>query len=358
MNSTQFPIASEFDIIRPGKGFTMKGWDFTSAEVAAALAQGRMLNTAFELGSNVCPRKCPFCFTEAPDNMVGTKRRLEGEMEIEERTGLIDEAAALGARSINFVGAGEPTIDQHFFEIVKRISDQGMVPIIYSEGALMLKDAAFAADLYALGATVVLKVNSLWNREYQNAVVGGGPGDYFAERNRALEVLMAAGFNRHDPTSLAVDTIMCKENLSEIPGLHRFARENNIFLMLVDFIPAGRSSNPIQNMVSDRERLALLETIARMDVEDYGISHRTIFPYSGGVPCTIRGLGLYVKIQGDAWDCPGETERLGNVRQQSLKELWEKAAHVRNRFDGRCLPKERFREQHSLHSKRRLPTIR
>lgn len=342
-------VPAEFDLIRTGKGYTMKGWDFTVAEIEAALKWNRMLNPAYELASNTCPWNCFFCFTEDPNNAEGLKKKLAGEMALDERLQLIDQSRALGARSINIIGAGEPTIDRYFWPVVEHIGKSGMTPIVYTEGALRLTDADFAQKLYALGATVVLKVNSLENKEYQNRVVRGGKErtnplneDYFERRNLALKVLMDAGFNKADPTRLAFDTIICKENYEEIPKIHRFARSNNIFVLFVNYLPSGRSSAPVQNAVSREEQFGLFEELAKIDKDEYGLVHQSIFPYAGGVPCSIRGLGLYVKIKGDAWDCPGELEPLGNIRQESLASIWEKTRHIRSGFDGGCQPRDVF----------------
>jgi len=348
-------IPREFDIIHTGKGYTMKGWDFSVDDVKAALVSHRMLNPTLELASNSCPWDCFFCFTEDPENPEGLKKKLAGEMTLEERLHLIDSVAELGAKSINIVGAGEPTIDVYFWQIVERIAERGIVPIVYTEGALKLTDEVFVQRLYDVGATVVLKVNSLWNKEYQNAVVNSGERrlkplqiDYFEQRNTALEMLIDAGFNSHDPTRLAFDTIVCKENYDEIGRLHRYARDHNIFVLFVGYLTSGRSSSVIQNAVSRTELFGKFAELARIDAEEYGIVHESKFPYGGGVPCTIRGLGLHVKIRGEVYDCPGELEALGNIRMGELREYWEKTGHIRESFDGGCAPREDFWKRYEL----------
>ncbi len=68
--------------------------------------------------------------------------------------------------------------------------------------------------------------------------------NYFRERAQALALLMEAGFNKSVPTRLAFDTIVCRENVEEIPGLHRWARTNNVFVLFVNYLPSGRSTDP------------------------------------------------------------------------------------------------------------------
>jgi MoaA/NifB/PqqE/SkfB family radical SAM enzyme len=330
-------------------GFTMQGWDFDSQAVRAAVLEHRMLNPAMELGTNICPWNCDFCFTESPDNRDGRKRRLSHELPIDRRLHLIDEAAALGTKSINFVGAGEPTVDPNFWLLVERMAARAITPIIYTEGSLRLKSRHFAQRLFDLDATIVLKMNSLSNPHYQDAVLRGirpkagvPRANYSEERKKALDVLVDVGFNAAVPTRLAFDTIICRENLGEIEDLHRYARMNNIFVLLVNYLPSGRTKDGHTSAISWTEQQAVFSQLARIDDVEFGIRHRAHFPYAGGVPCTIRGLGLFVKLQGDVFDCPGESSLLGSVREESLETIWKRARKITNQYDGGCLPRQLF----------------
>lgn len=341
-------IPEEFDTVRGGHGFTMAGWNFTTKEVADAVRDHRMLNPGFELGSNVCPLNCAFCFTE-DNNPEGLKRALAHEMPLERRLRLIDEAAELGCRTINFIGAGEPTIDPHFWTLLAKMRQRSITPIVYTEATLRLTDRAFAERLYQTGATVVVKVNSLKNAVYQDAIVAGhgtkranAAKGYTEKRNRAIDLLMQVGFNSHEDTRLAMDVIMCRENADEIMDIHRYARTHNIFVLFVNYLPSGRSKDPFYGALTRSEQFDLYRQMAEYDEREFGVKHRSIFPYAGGVPCTIRGLGLYVKIKGPVFDCPGESEALGDVMRESLAQIWERARHITEGFDGGCHPREAF----------------
>jgi MoaA/NifB/PqqE/SkfB family radical SAM enzyme len=356
-------LPREFDLRPAHLGYTMRGWDFTRSEIADAINSHRMLNPAIELGTNVCPWGCLFCFTENPDNPSGRKLRLKTEMSLGERLSLIDQAAALGARSINWVGAGEPTIDPDFWEIIEHIAKSGITPIIYSEGALRLTKRDFVKRLYAVGATVVLKVNSLWDHEYQNAIVRGASNNsaadsYTQRRNRALELLLEEGFADCDPTRLAMDTIISKQNMAEVPALHRYARKHNIFVLFVNYLPSGRSTDGVSDALTREQQLAVFEELAQIDAEEFGIIHRSKFPYAGGVPCSIRGTGLFVKITGQVFDCPGELMPLGNIRTESLSSIWSKARPITKAFDGGCAPRDEFwRVENAQKNNRQLPVL-
>lgn len=331
----------------PGHGLIMKGWDFSQADVARALAEGRILNPAIELFSNVCPWNCDFCFTES--TFSASKRKLRNEMSLAIRKQLLRDLSALGTKSINIVGAGEPTIDPDFFQVVEYATELGITPIVYTEGSLRLSDRNFCKRLYDSGVTVVVKVNSLFNETYQNKILLSGEVgrntprfNYFRKRAIALENMFEVGFNKDSPTRMAFDTILCRENFDEIESLHRYARDRNIFILLVNYLPSGRSASGHTNAISRSEQYAMFGRLSQIDRDDYGISQRGNFPYAGSQPCLIRGTGLFIKINGDVLACPGETRAVGNINVSPLPEIWDRLKDVRASFDGGCPPRERF----------------
>jgi len=230
------------------------------------------------------------------------------------------------------------------------MKERDVTPIVYTEASLRLTNRSWVRRLHEVGATVVVKVNSLLNEKYQNSVVHGGNGraadarNYTRTRNEAIDLLIEEGFTNSEPTRLAFDTIVCRQNISEVIPLHRYARNRNIFVLFVGYIPSGRSAEGIHDALTRGEQFELFEEIAKVDREAFGILHRSKFPYSGSVPCSMRGTGLYVKITGNVFDCPGELISLGNVHSEPLSEIWKRARPITQSFDGGCLPREAFWE--------------
>lgn len=330
----------------PAHGLTMAGWDFSKEEILAARQKHHMLNPAFELATNICPWNCDFCFTESPVNMDGKKRRATSEISLEDKMELISSAAELGAKSINIVGAGEPTIDKDFWTLIEYMGSLSLTPILYTEGSLKLSDLAFCKRLYEQNVTVVLKMNSLNDHAYQDKILRGTKSksgvplhSYSKKRDQAIRNLFAVGFNSSSPTRFAFDTIICKENISEIPEIHRFARKNNIFILLVNYLPSGRTSDPHTSAVTWKEQHALYQKLREVDIQEFGFSASDKFPYGGCTPCTIRGFGLYAKIDGSVFDCPGQSRKIGNIKSNSLAELWEDLRLESANWTGGCLPR-------------------
>ena len=336
--------------VPPHYGFTMRGWDFDPGLVSTAISKRLMINPAIELSPNVCPWNCSFCFTESVENLKDRKRRHSDELTLDEKLALIDQAAELGARSINIVGAGEPTVDPHLGKYLQRMADHNITPILYTEASTKLGQRSFAQELYECGTTIVVKVNSLENADYQDAVVRGDSekvgmpkGSFLEARNRALDVLLDVGFADDSPTRLAFDTIICRENLKEIEDIHRYARHHNIFVLFVNYLPSGRTRDGHKDEISLKELRAVYDRLSEIDQREFGIKRDTSFPYAGCVPCTIRGLGLLVTIQGDVYDCPGMSRKLGNLRKDgSLRTTWERAADITKGFNGGCYPREAY----------------
>ncbi len=113
------------------------------------LGRGEMIHLVAET-TNICNHDCEYCYTVeyVLRNSKAHLRKLPGELELEERLKLIDEAAALGAITYDIVGAGEPTIDPHLFTQIEYAHSKGMVPVVFTNGYVLQKgnetEAAFS----------------------------------------------------------------------------------------------------------------------------------------------------------------------------------------------------------------------
>ena len=52
-----------------------------------------------------------------------------------------------------------------------------------------------------------------------------------------------------------------------------------------------------------------------------------------------------MKVGGPVFDCPGESQDMGNVREEPLSVIWERAHTIQEKFDGGCLPRQLFWDQ-------------
>jgi MoaA/NifB/PqqE/SkfB family radical SAM enzyme len=334
---------------------SMEAWTFSNEELAEASEGARLLNPSLDL-SNACNLNCSFCFVE--DLASSAKTRRPGELTLAESFAVLDDFASAGARTVNLVGAGEPTIDPHFLDIVRRIHSHGMRTMLFTNGISIGKNPLLAQELASLNVSVCLKLNSK-DPERQDRIVGRR--GYARQRDAALEALLAAGLAREQPTRLGVDVLVIQEALSEIPDLYAWCIEANIFPLLAEYIPTGRTAggakplapfdDSAMSRLSQEQRMALAKRLAGID-HCHGLSaSAATCAYFGGTVCT-QLLGVYVDIMGRVWPCVARTQRqpngmtashepLGSVRAtgQTAALLWSShpyMAFLRTTYSGSC----------------------
>ncbi|MGD1091461.1 MAG: radical SAM protein [Bryobacteraceae bacterium] len=338
------------------------GWWFTASEIAEALSNGHMLNPSLDL-SNPCNLNCPYCYIEEKDST--RKVRKPHELSHEETLAVIKDLQACGAKTINIVGAGEPTIDPHFKEVIEFIAQAGMKTVLFTNGIQLAHEPWLVGFLYRHNVSVVLKYNSD-SEEIQDLVAGRS--GYTKRRDQALEKLQAAGFAAHEPTRLGIDMIVFKGNVAEIPKIHERCRRENIFPIAAEYIPTGRTEagqfrgerallglseeqkNRVTRLlqpISAAERVELCAKLSEID-RAFGIERAHACAYFGGAICT-QIIGLYIDIEGNIWPCVARKKwlgdtlsdgRLGNVRENDKPSvIWKNDPYmklIRQNFTGGC----------------------
>jgi MoaA/NifB/PqqE/SkfB family radical SAM enzyme len=345
-----------------GKRSRMCGWEFDIETLGRALRAEVMPNPSIDLG-NPCNLNCAYCFVE--EKLSPRKLRRPDELSIQETRAVIEDFRRAGALTVNIVGAGEPTIDPHFEEVVELISSLGMVAIVFTNGIRIAREPALARFLYSRQATVVIKLNSRDPRLQD--LVAGRPG-YTRQRDLALELLLDAGFAAHSPTRLGADTMVFRGNLAELPALYRWCLVMNVHPIIGEYIPTGRTEGgrfagqaslgalpmgprgeveEALKSISPGERLRLSGQLTAVNT-DLGLEGGGPCAYFGGSPCT-QILGVYVDISGNIWPCVARSEEeegrllprvLGKVRDGDLPSVvWSTNTYLKRRrtlFDGGC----------------------
>lgn len=312
-----------------GVGAVLRGWDITEQEFRESLPV-----VDFRAMTEACPHNCFHCFTDK-------NRRTLSLQEIKR---VIDQVAEMGARAIDFLGEGEPTIDPHFFEIIDYTTAKGIIPVVFTDAATKMRNRDFVRRVRDAGVTVCPKCDSLFNTKYQNWVVGDDSGRYFDQRNEALKLLMEEGFNKVEPdgtTRLGFDMVISSRNICEVAETLRFCRKNNLWVVFSFFLPAGRSASTgfdrgLKPTV--RARQDMRKTIATIDKDEFGFDH-LIWNNFVTMPCVER-----IQIYGDGRvsPCPGNETIVGRVQDLSIRGLHQMIldqfpGHNPVCFDGNCL---------------------
>ena len=358
----------------------LAGWTFNDGELVAARNGEILLNPSLDLGS-ACNLNCPYCFIEDKNSV--RKERKRGELSPSQIADVVRDVLSAGARTINLVGAGEPTIDPQFREIVDLVRSSGARTVVFTNGVAIANDETLVEWLWRRSVTVVMKYNAV-NPTMQDAMVG--KRGYSSTRDAALRRLIDTGFNSTEPTRLAVDTLACRGNLDDLVPIHRWCRQNNIFPMTAEFLPTGRTADGSVDAVvaleiidvnlaeqarrslvplsqPDRERL--LRDLATVD-RQYGIEYRGPRAYFGGGPCS-QLLGVYVDIQGSIWACVarsrgagGDARPLGSIKSgDTASSIWRTSPYmrsIRSTYTGGC-PYKPSLESSALESEHRVAFI-
>jgi MoaA/NifB/PqqE/SkfB family radical SAM enzyme len=286
----------------------------STAEVKAARPSGQMLQLSLMFGS-VCNLRCVYCFTDA----AGAKM---GELEWEEIEHIVRQFKDLGGKTVIVPGAGEPTLSPHLGPLARLGRELGLAGIIYTNGFCL--DRSLASLLYDCGWSIFVKFNSL-DPKVQNRLAGDTMGMYARCRNRALAMLMDMGFNNKLPapavSRLGIVTSIMEANKNEILDIFRFARNHNLVPSMDNLLGTGRARGCGLGLAEAECDRIVLE-LKRTDEKEYGYSWN---PHSFAVAgdCLSLYVGLCVHATGQVSPCLGTEIEIGDVRTQTLREIWE-----------------------------------
>ncbi|MFD3257568.1 radical SAM/SPASM domain-containing protein [Paenibacillus lentus] len=318
------------------------GIDFSKEEVQEAKEQNRMLLLDMDFTSE-CKLHCFYC-DRTPDRFNQGERK---KLTTADRKNLILQAKALGARTVEFPGSGEPMIDEGFWEVIEFVHQNDMTPVIFTSGWHL--DDESIDRLYNLGATIFLKYNSSSAEVNDKIVKVKGYGEYV---EKILEKLVAKGFSNCVPTRLAIDIVITPKNedLEDIENIFRWCRRNNVHNYIVTLIPEGIADNKSKLFEKDRANF-FIERLAEIDREEFGLEYDAVLPMAGGYRCRQVNVGLFVNLYGEVYDCNGLGRFLGHINVNSMEEIWKAkyATHLRQHDqDGHCVVRERVWEETNL----------
>lgn len=331
------------EIILP-KNFVngIDGWVFSDVEIDKVHRNNGILMLDMELGVN-CSLNCNYCFRKNDErDKIGSKI-----LSTQKILSVISEAKKMGAKSIHIVGKGEPTEHHDFFKVMKHISDLKMIPLVFTAAHIFGNDklAMFyhkmtgeqmAKRLHDLNASVIVKVNSR-DGEIQDRIVGnpiiednyGDKHGYTYYRDIGLERLIEADFNKHNPTRLGAATVILKDNFNEIFDNYVHFRKLNIYPIVNTFVPCGKTKTREESDkidVKGIQKIELWKKIYSFNIEN-GIKYKGISSYCGGHICSQLGYAMYINVWGEVFDCPASKHKLGNIEEQTLRELWNKSTN-------------------------------
>lgn len=328
-----------YDHLHP---FGYNGGTFSEDDVKSAIEKGAPLTLDLAIPGE-CLNRCVFCGYYNVNS--------EGKLDQNEILSIINQFADLGGKSIKVLGEGEPLLRKDIIFLLKAIADKGIIPVLFTCGDVIgdddlsqkihgIEGHELANTIYNIGCTVVLKFEA----KNEDAIVQRK--GFSDRRNRALQILMQAGFNKHYPSRIGFGTVLLKHNYDIIPEIYRYALENNIYPLICPLMPVGKSKEKetIEILSPSKSDISRLKHCLLEIRENFGILSTIESDFPGGLPCDISRAGFYVDDVGNTFICESD-DYVGNLRNTDLHSLWSVINHNKNskysycRAKGLCFPK-------------------
>ncbi len=279
---------------------------FSDKEINTNLKNDALLSLEIEFGSR-CNLRCVYCYS-------GAEFLKRDELEIEEMYDIISQAKALGARKIIYLGAGEPLLDSKFIDIMKYVHKLKMDHILFTNATLI--DIKTAQLFYENNLTVVVKYNSL-NPEIYDWLTGVS-GSYDSMQ-RGMESLSEAGYPDQNHI-LCIESVICRQNIEDIPNIWRWAREREIMPYMECLTRVGLATNREDLLITKQETQEIFETLAKIDADEYGLYWKP-HPPIAGFSCKRHLYSCLINSQGYVLPCVGIDIKMGNIREEKLKNI-------------------------------------
>ncbi|MBF0384398.1 MAG: radical SAM protein [Candidatus Omnitrophica bacterium] len=289
-------------------------FEFSQHDIEEAVRSGQLLSAEIEL-SLKCNLRCQYCY-------VSTTADQNNELTGKEIRDVILQAHDLGARKIIILG-GEPLIYPRIIEKIEFIRAHGMQVELFTNGLMVTP--AMARRLFELGVNVVIKVNS-FKDDVQDKIVGM-PGASKKMR-AALVNLKGAGYP-YGAGFLAVSTIICRENFSELIDLWVWIRDQGILPYFEILTPQGRASENDWLNVGAADLEDLFYKISEIDRTRYNQIWDPQPPLVGG-KCLRHRFSCLINAQGFVMPCVGVNIPIGNIREKKLKDILRESEIVQD----------------------------
>jgi mycofactocin radical SAM maturase len=295
------------------------------------------VNLTWEV-SLACNLRCSHCLSSSGEPATG-------EMTTDEALNLVAQLEIARVFQVNF-GGGEPFMRPDFEEILAACHGRGIMTCISTNGTLL--DAARVERLAASRLVAIQVSMDGARRETCDAIRGAG----VYERAIAALKLLAAS-----PIPTSINTVLTKQNASEIPALHQLAKELGVSLRVSRFRPSGRGADNWEELrPSPAQLLAFSSWLAGSGEVRTGDSFFSLTTQErqglGLNLCGAAKLTCCVGPTGNMYPCAFlQTERFkaGSLRASTFQEIWDDSeiyASFRNLRIHSCEECRRFDQCH------------
>ncbi len=289
-----------------------------SAGVALAARTPHVLTAAITYN---CQCDCLHC--SASDYQKETAQNGQA-LTYDELSSALGQAVDLGTTCVILTG-GEPMTFPRVYDLIAGVDRSRSICTMFTNGELLVEKSVArlkAAGLYGVFVSLDNPDPAMHDENRRR------PG-LFEKAARGLELCRKAGIL----TGISTYATREKMQSGEMDRLMDVARDLGVLeVFLFDVIPTGRLSDQRECLLTDGEAAQIVEFRQRyMEKNDYPrIVHQTMFA-SIAYPCVAEGcpaamVQVHLRANGDVSPCDFTPYSFGNIRKQSLREIWETMA--------------------------------
>ncbi len=264
-----------------------------------------------------CNMKCSHCYINATD------KKLDDELTTKEAKNVIDQIHQVSSPLLILSG-GEPLLRQDIFELIEYGSKKGLKIGLGSNGYLIDED--MAKKLKAAGiATVSISIDSSIPAQHDEFRGVTGAWDKAVNACKAL---------RNNGILVQVNTTLTHDNYNQIDDIMTLAESigvENFHLFFL--VPTGRGVK-LTDISPEKYEEMITNTFAKVHKHRLNVKPSCAPQFMR----IAQGMGLdmrqwvrgclagmhYCRIypNGDVTPCPYLPIKLGNIREQSFKDIW------------------------------------
>lgn len=255
--------------------------------------------------SNACNFKCQQCFTESPSKPIC------GTLNLDDIRKLADEADELGMYEVLIEG-GEPLVNKDLYEIIKTFGADRFYIEMTTNGYLLTEEVA--QKLKEAGMSrVSVSLDSTKADEHDR---------YRGVKGAYEHALVALENAKNAGMQASVNFLVGHYNIhsGEVEEICEFCKEKDYHFSLVLATPTGNWRGKYDVMIT-AEEAKYLETLR----DKYRHIWRDIWPPLPNKKVKVSGCIAvnrpYINPYGDVLPCSYLHMKLGNIKEQSLKDI-------------------------------------
>lgn len=293
--------------------------DFTGEQFEEVMRADNEEQLMLSLGLTTglgCNMRCVYCYNQGGFKEAG--HVIKGHMTLADHEKAIRESAALGAQSVIIVGVGETMMDKKLSRIIEMTSEEGMYPLIFTNGSLL--DRATAQFLFEHKTSIYLSLDSTREELFNQITASKG---LFPKVMEGVDNCQAVGFgkvttrNGYQVTDFAINTMVMKSNADHIEEIAQFCRDRKI--LFTCRFPENLGIAPdywqkyIASTPEEEDRLRVIASKYSRGGEVF----RT------GYGCLFWVAGVLLGVDGQARLCYSldNKEDFGNIKKDSMKDI-------------------------------------